>query len=77
VTPILLSSVFTIEIDGKPILSFEAINIREAHELCHESWLKCDLLEATSPACRSGMARRSFAPVLRWKMKLRKSPSPR
>jgi predicted GH43/DUF377 family glycosyl hydrolase len=44
----LLPSVFTIEIDGKPILSFEAINLREAYELCHERWLKSDLLEATS-----------------------------
>jgi hypothetical protein len=41
-------SVFTIEIGGTPTLTFEAQNLREAHELCHEEWLKCDLAEATS-----------------------------
>ena len=36
----LLPSVFTIEIGGTPTLTFEAQNLREAHELCHEQWLK-------------------------------------
>jgi hypothetical protein len=39
----LLPSVFTIEIDGTPTLTFEARNLREANELCHEKWLKDDL----------------------------------
>jgi hypothetical protein len=44
----LLPSIFTIVIDGKPILVFEARNLREAAELCHEQWLKSDLAEAKS-----------------------------
>jgi hypothetical protein len=44
----LLPSIFTIVIDGKPILVFEAKNLREAFELCHEQWLKSDLSEARS-----------------------------
>jgi hypothetical protein len=41
----LLPSVFTIEISGTATLTFEARNLREAHELCREEWLKQDLLE--------------------------------
>jgi hypothetical protein len=44
----LLPSVFTIEIDGRPTLTFEAQNVREAQELCHERWLRDDLAEAKS-----------------------------
>lgn len=44
----LLPSIFTIDINDTPILSFEALNFREAHELCREEWLKSDLLETTS-----------------------------
>jgi hypothetical protein len=44
----LLPSIFTIEIGGTPTLVFEAQNLREARELCHEQWLKSDLAEATS-----------------------------
>jgi hypothetical protein len=44
----LLPTVFTIEIGGTPTLTFEAQNLREANELCHEEWLKDDLLEAKS-----------------------------
>jgi hypothetical protein len=44
----LLPSTFTIVIDGRPILVFEAKNLREAFELCHEQWLESDLAEATS-----------------------------
>jgi hypothetical protein len=42
----LLPSIFTIEIGDTPTLMFEAQNFREAHELCHEQWLKGDLTEA-------------------------------
>jgi hypothetical protein len=40
---IMLPSIFTIEIGDTPTLVFEAQNLREAHELCHEQWLKGDL----------------------------------
>jgi hypothetical protein len=43
---IMLPSIFTIEIGGTPTLVLEAQNLREAHELCHEQWLKSDLAEA-------------------------------
>jgi hypothetical protein len=43
-----LPSVFTIEIGGTPTLTFQAQSLREAHELCHEDWLKEDLAEARS-----------------------------
>jgi hypothetical protein len=45
---IMLPSIFTIEIGDTPTLVFEAQNLREAHELCHEQWLKGDLTEAKS-----------------------------
>jgi len=41
-----LPSIFTIEAGGTPTLVFEAQNLRSAHELCHEQWLKSDLAEA-------------------------------
>ncbi len=47
-------SVFTMDIDGKPILAFEAKNVREASELCKEDWLRADLSVLTSdgiPLC--------------------------
>jgi len=47
-TASLLPSIFTIEIGDTPTLTFEAQNLREAHELCHEQWLKDDLAEAKS-----------------------------
>jgi hypothetical protein len=43
-----LPSIFTIETGGTPTLVFEAQNLREAHELCHEQWLRGDLAEAKS-----------------------------
>ena len=42
----LLPSIFTIEISGTATLVFEAKNLREAHELCHEQWLQGDLADA-------------------------------
>jgi hypothetical protein len=42
------------DIDGKPTLTFEAKNIREASELCKEDWLRADLNVLTSngiPLC--------------------------
>jgi hypothetical protein len=43
-----LPSIFSIDINEKPTVTFEAQNLREARELCHEHWLKEDLLEAKS-----------------------------
>jgi hypothetical protein len=43
---IMLPSIFTIEIGDTPTLVFEVQNLREAHELCREQWLKGDLAEA-------------------------------
>ena len=43
-----LSRIFTIEIGDAPTLTFEAQNLREAQELCHEQWLKDDLAGAKS-----------------------------
>jgi hypothetical protein len=47
-TAIVLSRIFTIGIGDTPTLAFEAQNLREAQELCHEQWLKDDLAEAKS-----------------------------
>ena len=47
-TAYVLSRIFTIEIGDTPTLTFEAQNLREAQELCHEQWLKDDLAEAKS-----------------------------
>jgi hypothetical protein len=44
----MLPSIFTIEIGSTPTLTFEAQNLREAHELCREEWLKEDLADAKS-----------------------------
>jgi hypothetical protein len=43
-----LPAIFTIEIGDTPTLTFEAQNLREAHELCREQWLKTDLADAKS-----------------------------
>ena len=36
-----LPTIFTIEIGNTPTLTFEAQNLREAHELCHEPMVPC------------------------------------
>ena len=45
-TAYVLSRIFTIGIGNTPTLVFEAQNLREAQELCHEQWLKDELAEA-------------------------------
>lgn len=40
--------VFTMEVDGKATLAFEAKNFPEAFELCKEDWLRADLSALTS-----------------------------
>jgi hypothetical protein len=41
-------AIFTLEVGGKPVLSFEAKNLREAWEVCHEHWLREDLSQLRS-----------------------------
>ena len=48
------SRVFTLEVDGRPTLAFEASRTREAQQLCNESWLRDDLISLKSrgvPLC--------------------------
>jgi hypothetical protein len=55
--PFSLGLIFTIDIDGKPIVVFEAKQLREAAQLCTEEWLRADLNELTSngvPLCGIG-----------------------
>jgi hypothetical protein len=52
-----LGLVFTIEVDGKPTVTFEARQLREAAELCQEDWLRADLNTLSSngvPLCGIG-----------------------
>jgi hypothetical protein len=42
-SPSMRASIFTVEIDGKPIVSFEAKNTKEALELTKEDWFLDDL----------------------------------
>ncbi len=52
-----LGLIFTIEVDGRPTVSFEARQLREASELCQEEWFRSDLNALTSngePVCRIG-----------------------
>lgn len=39
---------FTVDVDGKPTVSFEAISAREANELINEDWFREDLRALTS-----------------------------
>ncbi len=36
-------SIWTLEIDGKPTLAFEALKYREADDICHQEWLRVEL----------------------------------
>jgi hypothetical protein len=40
--------IFTLDIGGRPVLAFEAKNLREAWELCHEQWLREDVARLRS-----------------------------
>jgi hypothetical protein len=40
---ILLAAIFTLDIGGRPTLAFEAKNLRESQQLCHEYWLRRDI----------------------------------
>ena len=46
--------VYTILVDGKPIVAFEASG-REAAELCKEEWFRADALNSSGePICGTG-----------------------
>ena len=47
-TPTLFPSVFTIEIGGKPTVTFEAESLGEANEICNAPWLREDFASAHS-----------------------------
>ncbi len=52
-----LGLIFTIEVDGRPTVSFEARNLREASGLCQEEWFRSDLNALSSngePVCKLG-----------------------
>jgi hypothetical protein len=52
----MVSQVFSLEVDGKPTLAFEAKNTMEARQLCKEPWLRADLSSQKSngiPLCDS------------------------
>jgi hypothetical protein len=38
-----VSRVFTLEVDGRATLAFEATSTRLAHQICKETWLQDDL----------------------------------
>lgn len=44
----LAPAVFTLDIGGRPTLAFEAKNLRESQQLCHEYWLRRDIADLTS-----------------------------
>jgi hypothetical protein len=46
------SRVFTLEVDGRPTLAFEASGTKEARRFCQESWLHNDLSILTSGGVR-------------------------
>jgi hypothetical protein len=52
-----LSRVFTLEVDGRPTLAFEASGTRQAKEICEVSWLLNDLSILTSGGARLRTAR--------------------
>ena len=54
-TIIFVRSIWTLEIDGKP-LAFEAKKYREANEICHQEWLRVELGQQKIkdlPLCRA------------------------
>jgi hypothetical protein len=42
------SRIFTLKVDGRPILAFEAGGHRDAQQICKELWLHDDLAELKS-----------------------------
>jgi hypothetical protein len=46
------SRIFTLEVDGRPTLAFEASGTKQAKQICQESWLLNDLSILTSGGVR-------------------------
>lgn len=44
----LAPAIFTLDVGGRPTLAFEAKNLRESQQLCHEHWLRRDIADLTS-----------------------------
>ena len=55
-----LSRVFTLLVDGKPTVAFEARNAQEAQQLRKEPWLRSDLQALKSNGTQSGTANSSL-----------------
>jgi hypothetical protein len=45
---LIMTAIFTLEIGDKPIVSFEAENLRESSELCREQWFQDDVIRLKS-----------------------------
>jgi hypothetical protein len=49
--------IFTIEVEGRPTVCFEARQLREASELCQEEWFRSEMNALSSngePICKIG-----------------------
>jgi len=59
------SRVFTLEVDERPILAFEAGGNRKAQQVCNESWLLDDLslLRSGGVSLRTAQSKRSVPPA--------------
>jgi hypothetical protein len=59
------SRVFTLEVDGRPILAFEAGGNRKAQQICNEPWLLDDLslLRSGGAALRTAQSKLSVRPA--------------
>jgi hypothetical protein len=44
----MVPAIFTLDVGGRPVLAFEARNLRESWEICHEQWMREDLTELRS-----------------------------
>jgi hypothetical protein len=44
----MISAIFTLDVGGKPTLTFEARNLRESYELSREAWLRDDIARLKS-----------------------------
>jgi hypothetical protein len=54
------SRIFTLEVDGRPTLAFEADSTNEARQIAKESWLRDDLTSLRSEGVSICSARSKF-----------------
>ena len=59
------SRLFALEVDGRPIVAFEASRINEARQICKESWLLDDLavLKSGGAPLRAAKSKLSVRPA--------------